>query len=138
MLNRGQMYHLKYLCDAGAKKEIEVAHFLTWHTHFSSIIAVIRRNRQIHKHLFGLTKFLQICRLRYCMYVSERFKILRFIIFFFENQTYERDPEYFVSGYSYFDHDLPPYACTLTRECYNWKWADFEDRISQPFCEMDS
>ena len=29
VLNRGQMYHLKYLCDAGAKKEIEVAHFLT-------------------------------------------------------------------------------------------------------------
>ena len=81
VLNRGQMYHLKYLCDAGAKKEIEVAHFLTWHTHFSSIITVIRQNRQIHKLLLGLTKFRQICRLRYCMYVSERFKIFRFILF---------------------------------------------------------
>ena len=126
MLNRGQIYHLKYLCDAGAKKEIEVAHFLTWHTHFSSIIAVIRQNRQIHKLLLGLTKFRQICGLRYCMYVSERFKTLRFIFFFlFENQTYERNLEYFVSGCSYFVHNPPPYAYTLMRECYKWKYADF-------------
>ena len=51
------------------------------HLHFSSIIAVIHQNRQIHKLLLGLTKFRQICRLRYCMFVSERFKILRFIFF---------------------------------------------------------